>query len=437
MHTKIELKDFTVRNLRAPTTEDTIQIADAKVSGFGVRVSKSGTKTFYFQYRHNGAPFRISLGRYPDISLAEARAQAEVARGTLRAGRNPNSLRTKGTVSDPVTVREVDLVTAPTFAKALEIYIQERKSTLRPSTAHEKARNIRSKFLHRWRHQPVNEITTSDIKEVLNACLEQGYPSAANHALADIRTFFKWCVKSQKYMSQSPADGIARPARVRTRDRYLKPDEIRLIWKAAEQEPLPLGYLTQIALLTIQRRGEVAQMKWSDLNFERGYWEIPAERTKSGRAHVVPLSNLAVEVLNRIPRQALPLRECGKDLRLSPYVFPSPKDSSKPLSSFSSPKKRLEEKANVSDWGLHDLRRTATTALGHFRILPKVKKKILNHAENEVTDIYDRFEYFEERCEAMHFWEDYLRKVIAGAMKMDTADFRNPFLKPGLAIPAE
>lgn len=425
MNPKTHLTDLVIRSLKPPA-EGVAEYTDGKVPGLRIRISKNGTKTFHYAYRYREESQRFTFGRYPQMGLADARAKASEANVLLKRGVDPANVMVDPTADDPLDDPN-HTVAVPNFGPALEDYAIHLKATVSPKTAHEKARNLRALFNPELAAVPLDVITTAKINAMVVAIRDRGSPSAANHGLSDVKGFFAWAV-AMKFVKTNVAQSIPKPATVGKRKRFLKPDEIRAIWLATKAEPNPIAELTQIALLTAQRRTEVAEMRWNELDFERGFWAIPGARTKNRRDHVVPLSSLTVKVLQGIYRVALPIEPGEDTYKLSPFVFPAPKDPTRPISSFSHPKARIAEIAKVDDWCIHDLRRTFTTALGDWRISQKVKKKILNHSENEVTDIYDRFEYFEERCEAMQLWADYVQKAVAGTVKATTSAFVNPYL---------
>lgn len=429
MSRKPYLTDLVIRNITPPAKGPNTDVPDGKLPGFGVRVSKTGRKTFFFAYRFAGDRYRLNLGLYPDVSLADARAKAEEARVLLRKGINPNTqLGDNPVPAQPEPSAETQGDPAPGFSEAVDLYEAfYLKVECAANTAKEKARNIRSTFKPHFGNMAIDTITYKDIDKILKAIVTSGRKSAAIHAHADLRHFFNWHVLKH-HIKENPLAGTPRPAKPNRRKRTLKGLEIKAIWEAAEQDPYPLGYLSQIALLTAQRRSEIAQMRWDEIHFENGIWTIPGTRTKNGHDHIVPLSNLAIEVLSKIRPVPLKRRHGKARVVFSPFVFPRPKNPEEPMKWFSDAKARLEKRAQVEDWCLHDMRRTATTGFGDFRIDLKARKKILNHAENTVTDIYDRFEYFEQRCEALHLWAEYVRKAVAGQINSTATVYKNPFV---------
>lgn len=427
---KIELTDAGVRSINPPST-GFIDHPDSKITGFGLRVMKTGLKTFYFQYRFNGKRPRMGLGRYPDTTLAKARDLAKQADGLLRRGLDPAiHLR----LDEDETLAAADIAPEANqtqlFSVALQEYIDKYlANNCRPSTQAEVTWCLKSTFLQDWASLPIGDITPYHVSEIIDRKLKEGKPSAANHALSYIKTFFSWCVARTK-IKASPADKIPKPAKKGARERYLNAAEIRSLWLATEIEPNPIAKLVQFALATGQRRGEIAGMRWDELNLKNGYWEIPGSRTKNGLPHVVPLSFLAFDILRTVTKTPMPMNPGDTEIRYSPFVFPAPRTPSKKLTHFTDTKKRLDELAKIEPWCIHDLRRTLTTGLSDIGTHPKVKKKLLNHSENEVHDLYDRFEYFQERCEALHKWAEYLTKAIAGEIETKSiATFHNPYAR--------
>src|SRR5262249_50279499 len=157
----------------------------------------------------------------------------------------------------------------------------------------------------------------------------------------------------------------------------------------------PFGTIVQLLLLTAQRRNEVASMHWSDLNFAVMEWTIPAQRTKNGVAHVVPLAPEALEILRCVPR-------IDDEL-----VFPSRGGTGRGFCGFSKPMDRLRRIANVEEFTLHDLRRTVATRLSSLRVAPHVVERLLNHVTGilgGVAGVYNRFRYLDEMRAALSLW---------------------------------
>ena len=305
--------------------------------GFGVRVSPNGTKAFILLYRCNGRARRMTLGRYPLISLAQARKQAIVALGDLARGIDPGKPAQAGTHRR--------------FDETVDLFVRTYCSQHnRDSTRRETERLLKARFVSQWGSRDLADIGTRDILEILDKAIEDGLPSAANHSLATIRLFFNWCV-DRGLLESNPCGRLKMPGKKKSRDRVLSEDELARIWTASGVLGFPFGTLVRLLLLTGQRRSEVAGMRWQDLDFAEAVWRLPSTFTKNGVAHVVPLVPAVVAMLQQVPRLD------------DEFVFPARAEKSRPLSGFSKSKARLAELASVDAFTLHDFRRTAATGL--------------------------------------------------------------------------
>jgi integrase len=184
------------------------------------------------------------------------------------------------------------------------------------------------------------------------------------------------------------------------RDRVLNDAEIRAIWKAAE-EIGTVGHAIRFLLVTGQRRSEVGGMTWAEVDRTKRIWTLPKVRTKAARAHEVPLSDLALSILDSCPE-------------LNAFVFASSQLADAPIANFCKGKASLDRVAPIAPWRLHDLRRTCATNLVDVGVDRIVIAKILNHAEREVTAIYDRHPRAEEKRAAMDRWGARLAAIVEG-----------------------
>jgi integrase len=185
----------------------------------------------------------------------------------------------------------------------------------------------------------------------------------------------------------------------------LADEELKSFWHTTEEIGFPFGPAFQLMALTGQRRGEVAGMQWSHLNIEQAVWTIPANVAKNGRAHEVPLSPLALDIVGALPRFA------GSDL-----IFTTTGLS--PISGFGRAKDRLDFIMQSNEWRLHDLRRTAASGMARIGVAPHVIEKVLNHVSGQISGVaavYNRHGYQHEKREALEGWADFLRLLTAGS----------------------
>ena len=212
----------------------------------------------------------------------------------------------------------------------------------------------------------------------------------ANRVFEVTRRLYTWAI-GKDLVETSPCVGLSKPSPDTQRDRVLTEDEVRAVWTGCDAEPGIIADAFRLMLVTAQRRGEVLSMRWQDV--DGSWWTIPAELAKNGLAHRVPLS-----------RQAL---------ANGPWVFPSP-TTDRPIENPQKAAERLRERSKVADLRLHDLRRTAASLMTGMGISRLTVKKILNHAERDVTAVYDRHSYDPEKRSALEAWGRRLEAIVSG-----------------------
>ena len=380
------LTDVVIRKAEPPSAGQ-VEIWDGKVPGFGIRVSSSGAKSFVLLYRHAGKPRRMTLGRYPMLSLAEAREKATAAIRQLEQGIDPVPTKEEIQRQDEARVvyRFEDVV-----GSFIKLHCERHN---RAVTAKDTARILKNRFVTRWADRDIRDITRMEIVRLLDGIVEAGTPSAANHALSAIRKFFNWCLE-RGLLETSPCLGVKKPTKDRSRDRVLDAAETRAIWQAADHVGVPFGPIVKLLLLTAQRRSEVGSMQWGHLDLDAREWTLPAELTKSNRAHIVPLTPEACRLIASLPRFS------------DVYVFGA-SNPGRPFSDYAIGKQRLDSVAQVPNWTLHDLRRTAATQMARLGTPPHVVERILNHTSGTfggVAGVYNRFQYVPEMRAALDRW---------------------------------
>jgi integrase len=286
----------------------------------------------------------------------------------------------------------------PTFAIVLDDWLARDQKGKR--SIDEKRRAITKDAMPAFGNRPMDAITRTDVRNLLDSITDRGAPIHANRMLAYLRRLFNWAVE-RDIIASSPVAGIKALAAERSRDRTLSPDELAAVWQCTYQVPDPFGSFFRMLILTGQRRNEVAGARWEEIDLGKGEWTIPAERAKNGKAHLVHLPP-APDILSTAPR-----------LDGSDYIFTTTGRTS--ISGFSKAKAMLDKASGVSGWTIHDLRRTfATLATGELGIEPQIVDKILNHLSGAVTGIaavYQRHAYLDQRRNAMDRWGIYVTKL--------------------------
>jgi integrase len=231
----------------------------------------------------------------------------------------------------------------------------------------------------------------------------------SNRTLARLKTLFRWA-SDMDLIVADPTTGVRRRVKEVARDRALTDDEIRWFWAGCDAAGWPFGALFQLLLLTGQRRDEIGTMEWPEVDVEKRLWAIPRGKAKNDRAHEVHLSELAVGIIEGLPK-------VGKDAR---FVF-STNNGARPVSGFSRAKAALDRRMSelaetaVEPWILQDLRRTAATGMAKLNIAPHVVDKILNHVSGTirgVAAVYNRHDYSGERKAALEAWGRYVESLV-------------------------
>lgn len=365
---------------------------DAGHPGFGVVVTRRGAKSYVCQYRSSaGRSRRLTIGAVEKISLDAARRQAKVLAGEVVQGLDPMAVR----IAARATSQAARL---DTFSVVAERFVTQH------AMKHHKGWRETKRILDRdvvpkWGRRPISEMRDRDVIELLDQ-IGQYAPIQSNRTLTALRLLFNWCV-DKRLLDTPPTQGV-RPTPETARDRTLSDAELVAVVKAARADTYPFRPCVELLILTAQRRNEVAHMRWSEVDRERGVWTIPAARSKNGLAHQVQLSKQALAILDSLPR----FPDCD-------LVFTTTGETS--ISGFSKLKVRLDKRSKVSDWILHDLRRTATTGMARMGIPPHVADKVLNHKSGTISGVaavYNQFGYEPERRQALQAWADYVDALV-------------------------
>jgi integrase len=402
----LTLTDRTVQSLK-PTPKRQVEYWDAGRSGFGLRVSPNGSKTWVLRYRHNTVERRLKLGTYPAMKLADARRLADETKIAVDKGGDPFADRTREK-------------TAKTF-KDLAVEYIERHAKPKKKTWREDQRVLDTELLPKWRRLRPVEIKRADVRERIEVVADRGSPTQANRELALIRKIFNFAIE-RDWLEYNPCHMVKRPGKERPRDRVLTPDEIRRFWAATEVEPPPIRAAFRLRLLTAQRGGEILNMRWRDVDIETRWWVIPGEFAKNGLSHRVPLNAQAVSILEELRGwlkrriEEINVLRAKKHLEpkvFSDWVFPSRWHADDPLEWTRKATGRLRDLSDL-DFRPHDLRRTAASLMTSTGISRVVVQKILNHVETGVTAVYDRYSYDNEKRVALDSWGRQVAAIVAG-----------------------
>ena len=376
-----------------------IERFDSGADGLSLRITDRGTKTWNICYHFPDAQgelkhHRVTLGQWPAVGLAQAREEARMVKAEVRSGIDPGARRAG---AHAAAKAEAQAEARKTFRAIAENYINRECSRLKRGHEYEAA--IRRELLPTWGARPIADLRRLHLIELTDALLDAGKPMAAYRIYEIAKRILNWAVERGE-IEASPFANMRPPAPKVMRDRVLKPDEIKPVWKAWGEMDYPYGPLGKLLLMTAQRLNEVAQMQWCEIDRDNALWVMPADRTKSGRETEVPLSSLALEILDDLPR-----------FTQGDYIFTAT-SGQRPVTSFSKMKTRADNLSGVTGWRLHDLRRTARTGLAEIGIPEIIAEMVMNHApRNVLARIYNRHEYAAEKRDALERWANRLREI--------------------------
>jgi integrase len=379
---KRHLTDASVQRLKPPA-KGSLEVFDLGYPGMAVRVGHGGAKSFEMFYRVSGKLRRETIGRWPEVSLAKAREAWRGAREAIARGDDP-SRRGK--------------TPAMLFESVVEEWLRRDQSKNKPSSQYQVNRSLEVDLLPAWRGKRVDEITKRDVIDLLDSITDRGAPIMARRVQSFARRFFHWCIE-RDILKIDPTAGMPRVGNGKSRERVLSDEELAKVWNAASDGLY--GSATRLLILTGARREEITQLRWSEVDGDS--IKLEGSRTKTGAPHIIPLSKAAKEVLASVPHIA------GSD-----FVFTL--SGQKPIAAWSKPKVQLDAESGVTNWRIHDLRRTVATGMQKLGVSLQVTEAILGHTSGSrggIVGVYQRHDYANEKRVALEAWGQHVMAIIA------------------------
>lgn len=356
------------------------EVGDLLCPGLYLRCSARGGKSWSLLVRVQGKVRRVTLGRYPVLTLAAAREEA---------------LRLMREAAAGVGIGAPEQVPGQTLGEVLEAYITHIAKNARSWKLI--ASNLRRLEMAGLREREATTIAKRELVQVIDSIAADGTPHAASSLLRHLKMAFNYAVE-RDMLPGNPLDKVRPPVRTTQRDRVLTDAELASVWHAAGTLPQPWTSMYRMLMLTGQRRSEVSNMRWEEVSGD--VWIIPRDRVKKDRPHMVPLTAAARELLDALPK---PTSGNG-------FVF-STDGGDSASSNFHKSKTKLDEVSGVDGWVIHDIRRSVRSGLAALGVSKDVARAVVNHADGKVDAIYNRYDYAAEKREALEKWAKHLEAL--------------------------
>jgi integrase len=365
--------------------------------GLFVEVFPTGGIVWRYRYRVGGRREKLTLGKYPALTLKNARLKRDEAAQAAAMEKSPARQKqlAKRAVAEATTVAEF----GERFFR--EMVAKDRRDITIPRRYFDKA------IVPAIGPKPVRDVTTEDVRAIIWKKKDEGFDAAAGNIRGVLKRLFDYAMTAG-LVSVNPV--LALPMRhvhrAKSRERALAPDEIRGFLKAAFESNIRRQFKLglHLILLTMVRKSELLLARWAHVDFERAEWHIPAEHSKTGKPHIVYLSRQAVSLFKELQTLA-----GGSEL-----VMPGRGSLTKPFahSAINSALKIALAGQDIPAFTIHDLRRTASTLLHENGWPSDVVEKALNHTIGGVRGVYNRAEYEPQRREMLQFWADYIEQLL-------------------------
>lgn len=428
---------------------------DTEVPGFGLKITPKGRRSFFLYYRTaDHTQRRPAIGTYPAIRPEQARAIAQGWLADVRQGRDPSAerqvrrkMRGQGRIIDLFEDYQRDR----SHLRSIDEIVRVFERDILPTIGKLKA----------------EEVTRADVTRLLDKLANRSQVVASN-ARKRLSAFYTWALPRLPHGTVNPVIGAAVPALPAARERVLSDVELVALWHVLDAESEPWSTALRLLLLTGQRRSEVFEADWSELDLDRAIWTIPSARTKNGKVQILPLSEACLNLLRSFkPSGPIGLAQSAtrrfakltqqtrldverahwSDLDLGNGVWQIPKTRSThgreatvrlapeaveflyrhlrtgPLfpgsaqRGYSRAARRIRGKLDASigsataPWSWHDLRRTVATGLQRLGVRLEVTEAVLNHVggtRSGIVGVYQRYDWQEEKRQALNLWAEHV-----------------------------
>ena len=338
-------------------------------------------------YRFGDKQRRVSLGIWPAMQLAEARAAWRTIREQVAKGVDP---------------AEVADDTKDEFGTVAADWLKRDQADNRCHS--DVVRLLNRDVLPHWQHKPITEITRRDALELIDRVADRGAPVMARRLHAHLHRLFEWAV-GRGIVEANPMHRLPKVGSETPRDRVLSDRELKLVWDAGGEMGWPFGCAYRLLILTGAREGEIGGLRWSEIT--HGIIRLEGDRTKNGLPHTIPLSAPSLALINDLHR-----------IGDSDLVFTTTGRTQ--ISGWSKAKTQLDRLAPIPHWRVHDFRRTVATGMQKLGIAERVIEACLGHSttsRNGLLRVYQVHGFDAEKREALDLWGAHVMKLVAPMCK--------------------
>lgn len=401
------LTDTTIRN--AKSKDKPYKLSDG--GGLFISVQPNGGKWWRFKYRFIDKEKLLSLGVYPDVSLAQARERRDNARKALADGKDPSFLKQEAKRHAVIKIEN-------TFEAIFKEWHEKKSPGWTPRYARNVIMRMGLDIIPKLGKRPIAEITAPELLDVLRVIEARGSLDIAHRAQQVCGQIFLYAIATGR-AERNPALDLRGALKVHKKKHYphLTADELPEFFRAMEVYTRKRTLLTTLALrlliLTFVRTGELRAATWNEINLEKAEWRIPATRMKMRQPHIVPLSRQAIVLLQEL----MPLTGHWQ------YLFPNQHHPAKCMSenTILGALKRMNYQERTTG---HGFRAMASTILNEHSFRPDIIERQLAHKEaNQVRACYNHAQYLEERRKMMQWWADFLDEHSAKEPKVIMGGF--------------
>jgi len=395
MRLRLDAKTVSALDLGAKNEEI---VWDTALPRFGLRMQRrhsDGTvlKRFIVQYRvPGGRKPRLTIGPAETLGVEQARRKAREALAKVDLGQDPQADKRDRRDKDKLSLRS-----------QIEEYLAFKKGEVRAKTLTEITRYLTGPYLKPLHTVALDMIGRKDVAARLLATQRERGNIVAKKARDTLSAFYVWAME-QGLVGANPVVGTTKLKNGKPSDRVLDDNEIAALWRACGDDDY--GKIIRLLILTGCRRQEIGGMRWSEFDNPDNptAWTLPAERSKNGKAHKLPLVPMTTKIISTVPKMV------NRD-----QLFGTRADAG--FASWDRGKTALDGRSGVTNWTPHDIRRSVATKMADLGVLPHIIEQVLNHQSGHragPAGIYNKSSYEREVRAALALWEDHVRTLVEG-----------------------